>query len=150
MIKKYLDESGLATAAKIIKQTHYSKTEADTLYNEKVDKVNGKDLSTNDYTNDDKDKLTTLPTIVVLESEEAYNDLDEKDSNTLYLIKGDPGVFVTYDALDVAETVLREDFNTALDKKVDSTTYGQLSREVSDLRERIKTLEDKFGVSSDE
>lgn len=40
----------------------YTKGETDTLLNGKVDKVTGKGLSTNDYTNADKSKLDNLPT----------------------------------------------------------------------------------------
>jgi hypothetical protein len=37
----------------------YTKAEVDTMLAEKVDKVNGKDLSTNDFTNEDKAQITT-------------------------------------------------------------------------------------------
>jgi hypothetical protein len=36
----------------------YTKAEVDTMLAEKVDKVNGKDLSTNDFTNQDKEQIT--------------------------------------------------------------------------------------------
>lgn len=38
---------------------YYTKTEADTLLNGKVDKISGKGLSTNDFTNADKTQITT-------------------------------------------------------------------------------------------
>lgn len=37
----------------------YTKAEADALLNEKVDKITGKGLSTNDYTNEDKEKVAS-------------------------------------------------------------------------------------------
>ncbi len=40
----------------------YSKTEIDGFLNEKVDKVKGKGLSANDFTDTDKEKLNNLPT----------------------------------------------------------------------------------------
>lgn len=40
--------------------SYYTKTQTDNLLNDKVDKVNGKDLSTNDYTTEEKTKLASL------------------------------------------------------------------------------------------
>lgn len=54
----------------------------------KVDKVNGKALSTNDYTDADKTKLQTMPVPTFLEKEQ-YNSLSEQekiDSNKIYYI----------------------------------------------------------------
>lgn len=41
---------------------YYNKTQTDALLDGKVDKVSGKGLSTNDYTNEEKNKLGALPT----------------------------------------------------------------------------------------
>lgn len=52
----------------------------------KVDKVSGKDLSSNDYTNEDKDKLKNMPIPTFLEKEQ-YESLSEKekmDNTKLY------------------------------------------------------------------
>lgn len=52
----------------------------------KVDKVNGKQLSSNDYTNEDKQKLIEMPKLVFLEKEQ-YESLSEKekmDNTKLY------------------------------------------------------------------
>lgn len=59
----------------------------------KVDKVTGKGLSTNDYTNEDKNKLSaavtssTIATIVTL-TQTAYDALNPKVATTLYIITG--------------------------------------------------------------
>lgn len=45
-----------------VEANYYDKDGTDTLLAGKVDKVTGKGLSTNDYTNDDKNKLSALPT----------------------------------------------------------------------------------------
>ena len=42
---------------------YYTKTQVDNLLNSKVDKVNGKGLSTNDYTTAEKTKLSNIDTI---------------------------------------------------------------------------------------
>ena len=42
---------------------YYTKTQVDNLLNSKVDKVNGKGLSTNDYTTVEKTKLSNIDTI---------------------------------------------------------------------------------------
>ena len=52
-----------------------------TLGNEKVDKVTGKGLSQNDYTNADKTKLDALPTRQELTAEEALK-ADKSDTYT--------------------------------------------------------------------
>lgn len=51
----------------------------------KVDKVEGKDLSTNDYTNADKAKLDATPTFWVGTQAE-YDAIAVKDNNTFYYI----------------------------------------------------------------
>jgi len=56
--KSYTDT---VAAGKADKSNTYTKTEVDAALSGKVDKVAGKDLSTNDYTNSDKAKVANLP-----------------------------------------------------------------------------------------
>lgn len=80
-----------------------SKHYIDNLYTEKVVKIPGKQLSTNDFTNSYKDKLdmleqvelpdnlvsTVTPNVnnIWVGTEEEYNAIAEKDSKILYFIK---------------------------------------------------------------
>lgn len=52
-----------------VEANYYDKDGTDTLLAGKVDKEQGKGLSTNDYTDNDKDKLTALPTATELTQE---------------------------------------------------------------------------------
>lgn len=54
----------------------------------KVDKVEGKELSTNDYTTEEKEKLASLQKNVVILTASEWNSLTDKDSETLYIVKG--------------------------------------------------------------
>lgn len=51
----------------------------------KVDKVSGKELSSNDYTTEEKVKLANFPNIVSISNSD-YSNLATKDPNTLYLV----------------------------------------------------------------
>lgn len=61
-------------------ENYYDKTTTDNLLANKVDKVSGKGLSTNDYTTANKNKLSALPTNAVLT--ETLSGLDERLENT--------------------------------------------------------------------
>ena len=63
----------------------YTRAEADSLLDEKVDKVTGKGLSTNDYTTSEKEKLAGIeagaqknPTLAAVATSGSYNDLSDK------------------------------------------------------------------------
>lgn len=82
-----------ATKAEVTQATQdmLTKTEASNTYatkanlNDKVDKVSGKQLSTNDYTNEDKNKLNgLLNTVPITQSD--FDSLPDKNTNTLYII----------------------------------------------------------------
>lgn len=61
-------------------------TATQTALNNKVDKVVGKGLSSNDYTDAEKDKLAKLQGSVVALTQAQYNALTTKDSETLYVV----------------------------------------------------------------
>lgn len=85
--KKYLDYDGLLyLLPKLAKKTDITKTEEaiNNLGKIKVDKVDGKNLSTNDFTNDLKTKLSALPTNTTLESTYAK----KSDISSVYKLKG--------------------------------------------------------------
>lgn len=54
--------------------------------NNKVDKVEGKGLSTNDFTDEDKAKLDSLQSSIVVLTQEEFDALENKDSKTLYIV----------------------------------------------------------------
>lgn len=69
--------------------THRTVTDSEkSTWNNKVDKVSDKALSSNDYTDVDKTKLQTMPVPIFLEKEQ-YNSLSEQekiDNNKIYYI----------------------------------------------------------------
>ena len=64
------------------KATTYTKTEVDTELSAKVDKVVGKELSTNDYTNVDKAKVDNVPSDTSAELNDKVNTTDIVDNLT--------------------------------------------------------------------
>lgn len=52
--------------------------------NTKVDKAEGKGLSTNDFTNEDKNKLDSIDIITL--TQDAYDTLENKSTRTLYIV----------------------------------------------------------------
>lgn len=74
---------------------YYDKSETDDLLNNKVDKINGKGLSTNDYTNSDKDKLDNIESeaqVNVIESisvEGIPQSIDDDKNVDVQLIRAD-------------------------------------------------------------
>lgn len=58
----------------------------DAVIDTKVDKVNGKGLSTNDYSTAEKNKLAKLTGSVVALTQSQYDALTAKDSETLYIV----------------------------------------------------------------
>ena len=55
---------------------YYTKTETDTLLGDKVDKVSGKGLSTNDYTTNEKNKLSGIETGAEVNVQSDWNESD--------------------------------------------------------------------------
>lgn len=146
ILDKFLNKKGVEELFNIILDFFYKKTETNTLLDKKVDKVNGKDLSSNDYIDTDKEKLINLPLVVVLESEDDYNALDVKEDNTLYLIKGNPGLFTTQNDLDILETTITTDIDSKLSSyqlKSNMVNYVD-SREFTELTNRVAALESKM------
>lgn len=88
---------------------YYTKEEADKLLDKKVDKVSGKGLSTNDYTNAEKTKLASL---------ENYDDTQ---------IKAELATLHNYDDTDIKNDI------TAL-----KTAENGLKMDVSDIKEELK------------
>lgn len=70
------------------KQSALSANQGYVLYKTKVDKVDGKQLSSNDYTNEDKQKLIKMPKLVFLEKEQYanFNEKEKMDNTKLYYI----------------------------------------------------------------
>lgn len=149
----YLDRKGVQDIFEIIDNDFSTKEELTTAVNSltdglknKVDKISGKSLSTNDYIDTDKTKLQDLPFVEVLESEDEYNALEEKADNTLYLIKGNPGIFTTQDDLDILENSISTDIDERLGNyqlKSNMVNYVD-SREFTLLTERVVALENKI------
>lgn len=88
---KFVSQANEKTMLKELQDDIFHRTVTDTekqSWNNKVDKVSGKNLSTNDYINEDKTKLQAMPVPIFLEKEQ-YNSLSEQekiDSNKIYYI----------------------------------------------------------------
>ena len=145
----FLDKEGVKDIFDIILDDFSLKSDTNAQLNNKVDKVTGKALSTNDYNNEDKEKLTLLPNVVVVEDEDAYNSMD-KEENTVYLIKGNPGIFITEESLNV----MRNEIETALDdrlkNKLDVGALGDYiqTKDFYELVARVEALERKVNSNS--
>lgn len=68
------------------KQYYSSLADINAKINNKVDKVTGKGLSTNDYTTSEKNKLASLSGSVVILTQAEYDALANKVSDTLYIV----------------------------------------------------------------
>ena len=96
--------------------THITSTERNT-WNNKVDKVSGKGLSTNDYTNEEKDKVANIPADTNAELSNKVNKEAGKGLST--------NDYTTAEKNKVAN--LPSDTNTALSNKVDKVSGKGLS-----------------------
>lgn len=75
LAKDYADQVAVGGGSDSVDlKNYYKKSEVDNKLNEKVDKIEGKSLSTNDYTTEEKTKLASL---------ENYNDEEIKASIAL-------------------------------------------------------------------
>lgn len=126
---------------------YFTKTETTNLLGNKVDKVEGKDLSTNDYTTAEKEKLASLSATPEIDLSEYYTKTEVDNAITTEfatLIDSAPD---TLDTLNEIATALGNDPNFAttitnlLSNKVDKVTGKQLS--TNDFTTELKTkLED--------
>ena len=101
--------SGAVEAAITAANTGYTKQEVDSKLDEKVDKITGKDLSTNDYTNDDKAEVAKIKD---KQNKLIYDEVPTADS-TNSLTSG-----AIYSAIDNINTNL----TTEIEKKVNKAT----------------------------
>jgi hypothetical protein len=108
---------------------YYKKTEVDSLLENKVDKVNGKDLSTNDYTTLEKEKLASL---------ENYDDTEVREhiTNSEQAISDIQNSIGT-DALATTAQTIKSAINEV---KTNSETFN------SNLDQRVKANEDMLAI----
>jgi hypothetical protein len=108
---------------------YYKKTEVDSLLENKVDKVNGKDLSTNDYTTLEKEKLASL---------ENYDDTEVRE----YITNSEQAISdiqnsIGTDALATTAQTIKSAINEV---KTNSETFN------SNLDQRVKANEDMLAI----
>ena len=118
---------------------YYTKPETNTLVSSKVDKVEGKQLSTEDYTTEEKNKLAGL---------ENYDDTDIKNdiaANTVAIEaeveRAKAAEKVNADAITTEverATTAEGELNTKIDTKVDKVEGKQLSTEDYTTAEKTK------------
>ena len=60
LAKDYADQVAAGGGGSVDLKNYYNKSEVDSKLGEKVNKIEGKDLSTNDYTTEEKTKLTGI------------------------------------------------------------------------------------------
>ena len=60
LAKDYADQVAAGGGSSVDLKNDYKKSEVDSKLDEKVNKIEGKDLSTNDYTTEEKTKLTGI------------------------------------------------------------------------------------------
>lgn len=102
---------------------YYTKTQADDLLDDKVDKVNGKGLSTNDYTTTEKNKLSSIENGAEVNVQSDWNQTNTSADD---FIKNKPSVYTKSEA------------DNLLDDKVDKVSGKGLSTEDFTTAEKTK------------
>ena len=113
--------------------------------NNKVNKINGKQLSTNDYTNEDKEKLKSIDNKL-----EAKNIIEGKNINidtqgNNVIISGPDIVSSSWGNI-TGEIEKQEDLKVKLDSKVDKVDGKQLSTNdyTDEDKEKLKSIDSKL------
>lgn len=119
MSKKYLDEQGLTRLVSLIKEK----------LNTKVDKVEGKTLSTNDYTDEEKEKLANCQAGSFLDTQKNY----ETPYEPLY--DGSPATKKYVDSksikiYDISELTINEYVTTNLEKYQEIYEQHKLGKDI--------------------
>ncbi len=120
-IQEHQDISGLATKEELADALQDSDSSFNKALNNKVDKVSGKGLSTNDYTNEDKEKLASL---------QNYDDTGIKKELTKKI-----------ESEVVVDTEPTEDFEFGYDDTEIRQELSELSSEVGKKQDTITDLE---------
>lgn len=102
---------------------YYTKTQADDLLDDKVDKVNGKGLSTNDFTTAEKNKLSSIENGAEVNVQSNWNQTDTSADD---FIKNKPSVYT------------KSETDNLLDDKVDKVSGKGLSTEDFTTAEKTK------------
>lgn len=89
--------------------------------NNKVDKVTGKVLSTNDYTDLEKEKLASLENYDDTEIKEDIANLEENKANRSEI--PDVSDFITKDVNNLTHYELKTNTGSSIDLSIDNTTY---------------------------
>ena len=118
-----LSHNGLKALIDKITAYFYTKTEADDLLDDKVDKVNGKGLSTEDYTPAEKNKLSNIEAGAEVNVQSDWNESDSTDDA---YIKNKPSI-------PTATSDLTNDSNFVSDSDYVHTDNNYTSAEKSKL-----------------
>lgn len=142
---------------------YYNKEEINTALNNKVDKINGKGLSTNDFTNEDKSKLDGIQTganktivdnalsntsenpvqnkIVTAEFGLKADKSDTYTKNEVDNLIPDTSDFITKDVNNLTNYTTTTEMNTLLNNKVDKVVGKGLSENDFTTAEKTKLSE---------
>ena len=110
---------------------YYTKTEADDLLDDKVDKVNGKGLSTEDYTTAEKNKLSGIENGAEVNVQSDWN---QSNTSADDFIKNKPSIYT------------KSETDTLLNDKVDKVTGKGLSTEDYTTAEKTKLANIEAGA----
>lgn len=109
--------------AEWIKEKYYTKSDTDDLLDDKVDKVNGKGLSTEDYTTAEKNKLSSIENGAEVNVQSDWNQTNTSADD---FIKNKPSVYT------------KSETDNLLDDKVDKVSGKGLSTEDFTTAEKTK------------
>lgn len=109
--------------AEWIKEKYYTKSDTDDLLDDKVDKVNGKGLSTEDYTTAEKNKLSSIENGAEVNVQSDWNQTNTSADD---FIKNKPSVYT------------KSETDNLLDDKVDKVSGKGLSTEDYTTAEKTK------------
>jgi hypothetical protein len=102
----------------------YTKAEVDTMLAEKVDKVNGKGLSTNDFTNEDKAQITTNKNNILYNIKDGVQNIFQLAAGTrtaggiTFTINADGTITLSNTATSDAVFIISENLNVSDDTYV--------------------------------
>ena len=145
--------------------SYYTKTATDNLLADKVDKVNGKQLSTEDFTAALKNKLNALPTATDLATQistaisnalEAYTTTADMNTELAKKVDKVSGKQLSTEDFTAAQKTkldalpTAENFSTELAKKVDKVSGKQLSTEdfTTAMKNKLNGLPDAAGLAN--
>lgn len=134
--------------AEWIKEKYYTKSDTDDLLDDKVDKVNGKGLSTEDYTTTEKNKLSSIENGAEVNVQSDWNQTDTSADD---FIKNKPTIYTKSETDDLlgdkvdkvsGKGLSTEDYTTAEKTKLSNIEAGAEVNVQSDWNQGDSTKDD--------